>query len=159
MEKNLFIPMSKPTMMDEEYVYFQEEIHLIQDDNDVNHLTQNDYENFLNPRRQILKSYLSQESLSPSQYKVFFGSLQEDMHKKYDLRAKKKVVGKDSQVKHKKSPSNEPTYKAKEVLNTTKKNDVLDPMKGEIEHKEPDKHVSPFNIEHEKSKIKIPAPN
>jgi hypothetical protein len=38
-------------MMDEEYVDFQEEIHLLQDDNDVIHLTQNDYENSLNPRR------------------------------------------------------------------------------------------------------------
>jgi len=37
--------------MDEEYVYFQEEIHLLQHDHDAIHLTQNDYENSLNPRR------------------------------------------------------------------------------------------------------------
>jgi hypothetical protein len=36
--------------MDEEYVYFQEEINLLQDDNYTIHLTQNDYENSLDPR-------------------------------------------------------------------------------------------------------------
>jgi hypothetical protein len=42
-------------MVDEEYVDFQEEIHLLQDDNDAIHLTQNDYENSLNPKRQFQK--------------------------------------------------------------------------------------------------------
>jgi hypothetical protein len=47
--------------MDEEYVYFQEKIQLLQDGNDFIHMTQNDYENSINPRTHILKSELSQE--------------------------------------------------------------------------------------------------
>jgi hypothetical protein len=47
-------------VMNEEYVDYQDKIHLLQDENDSIHLIQNDYENFLNPRRQIPKSELSQ---------------------------------------------------------------------------------------------------
>ena len=47
--------------MNEEYFDFQEKIHLLQDGNDAIHLTQNDYENSINPRTHILKSELSQE--------------------------------------------------------------------------------------------------
>jgi hypothetical protein len=42
-------------VMDEEYVEYTEEVHLLQDENNAMHLTQNDYEYSLNPRKQILK--------------------------------------------------------------------------------------------------------
>jgi hypothetical protein len=78
--------------VDEEHVDFQEKIHLVQDDNDSIHLTQNDFKNPLNPKRQVPNNELSQESFSSSQYRRFFYALQEEMHKKYDLKPRKNVA-------------------------------------------------------------------
>jgi hypothetical protein len=55
----------------------QEEIHLLQDENNAIHLTQNDYENSLNPRKQIPKNEPNQEALSSVQYKMFVDALQD----------------------------------------------------------------------------------
>jgi hypothetical protein len=40
-------------VMDEEYVKYIEEVHLLQDENNSMHLTQNDYEDSLNPKKHI----------------------------------------------------------------------------------------------------------
>jgi hypothetical protein len=60
------------------------------------------------------------------------------MHKKYDLRPRKESCWERQSVQSKMSPPNHPKDKSKEVLDTTKVNDVLEPLKGEKEPKEAD---------------------
>jgi len=43
-------------VMDEEYIEYTEEVHLLKDENNAIHITQNDYESSLNPRKHIPKN-------------------------------------------------------------------------------------------------------
>jgi hypothetical protein len=90
--------------MDKEYVEYTKEIHLLQDENNSMHLPQTNYEDCLNHRKQNPKNEPKQETLSFIQYRMFVDALQNEMHKKYDLRPRKKEVIQDSQP-HPKNPS------------------------------------------------------
>ena len=61
------------------------------------HLTQNDYEDSLNIRRKTPKNESSEEALLPAQYKMFFDTLQDKMHRKYDLMPRQRIVNQDNQ--------------------------------------------------------------
>jgi hypothetical protein len=59
---------------------------MLQGENNAMHLTQYDYEYSLNNRKQIPKSESNKEVLSSVQYRMFVDALQDEMHKKYDLK-------------------------------------------------------------------------
>jgi hypothetical protein len=56
------------------------------------HLTQDEYEDSLNNSKQIPRSESNKEVLSSVQYRMFADALQDEMHKKYDLRPRHKAT-------------------------------------------------------------------
>ena len=61
------------------------------------HLTQNDYEDSLDIRRKTPKNKSSEDVSLFAQYKMFVDALQEEMHGKYDLVPRQRVVNQDNQ--------------------------------------------------------------
>ena len=61
------------------------------------HLTQNDYEDSLDIRRKTPENKSSEDVSLSAQYKMFVDALQEEMHRKYDLVPRKRVVNRDNQ--------------------------------------------------------------
>jgi hypothetical protein len=145
-------------VVDESYDEYTEEIQLLQDDNYAIHLTQNDYEESLNPKKQMPRNQTNKEALSSVHYIIFVDALQAEMHKKYDLKPRQKEVVADIQPQAKKVGLKLPKDKAKEVIDIPKVDEVLEPVKKEKETKELEELVSSFNFECEFSKIKIPVP-
>jgi len=80
------------------------------------------------------------------------------MHRKYDLRPRKKVVNQDSHPKPKKSNPSLSMDKVKKLKNTIKVKEVGETSKEEKEVMELEESVSSFNFEKELSKIKILVP-
>jgi hypothetical protein len=91
-------------------------------------------------------SHPNKGSLSSVQYILLVDALQEEMHKKYDLRPRQKTNVVDSQPQAKKVGPKLSKDKDKEVLDIPTVDEVLEPVKMEKETKELDELVSPFNI-------------
>jgi hypothetical protein len=56
------------------------------------HLTQDDYEDYLNTRKKTPKYGSNKVLLSYIGYKMFVDALQAEMHKKYDLQPRQKAA-------------------------------------------------------------------
>ena len=61
------------------------------------HLTHNDYEDSLDIRRKTPRNKSSEDVSLSAQYKMFVDALQEEMHGKYDLVPRQRVVKQDNQ--------------------------------------------------------------
>lgn len=64
----------------EEYTDFQEEMHLIQDNQEAMHLTQHDYDKSLNVNSHNVHQGGDHGGLSLSQYRLFCDALQAELH-------------------------------------------------------------------------------
>jgi hypothetical protein len=98
-------------------------MHFIQDEMNIIHLTQTNYEKSLGSKQHNLDKNMSPLGLSSSQYRLFVDVFQDELHNKYDLRARPSIVNKTitpnvflplSQAKDKK---NEATICTKKVDN------------------------------------------
>jgi hypothetical protein len=90
---------------------------------------QNDYKVSLSIRRKTPKNESSEEVLLYAQYKMFVDVLQDEMHMKYDLRPRKRVVNPDNQLQPKNVSSSISLDKVKELNNTIKTKEVGESLK------------------------------
>jgi len=72
--------------IDEGYIDNIEEIHLFQEENNTMHLTLNDCEYSLNSRKENPKNEFDEEVLFYDKYKMFFYALQDEIHRKWNIR-------------------------------------------------------------------------
>jgi hypothetical protein len=89
---------------------------------------------------------------------LFFDALQVELHNKYDLIPRPIMDKNDNHPPSKNLPVNQSKDKEKESVTIAQKIDTQEQVKGRNEHKDIDKIVQPFNIEHELGNIKIPVP-